>query len=296
MKKQYILLGALVASSLTIAWQKSGDFVIQKNQKSHSVNSNKQSSGGQSGLTGAPGEANCTQCHVGAVQSGATQNVVAIFSGTTPVTSYTPGSTYTITLSLASNPSKRGFSATVLDGTNVAAGNSIGAGIGGTQNFSGGGRSYVSHTLASSSSGSAFAWSWVAPATDVGPVRIYVASNAANNNGANTGDIIFTSSHLIGSSLGLNEEVIEKVNNFNASFSAQNSAVYISYGSLISGKSTVNIVDMSGRSVLFADLGETTVGSNKEMVRIPENIKNGMYVVHYFVDNVASSKTISIQR
>jgi hypothetical protein len=290
MKKQYILFAALLASSITIAWQKTGSQLIQKNQKSHFF-----SAGGQSGLTGAPGESNCTQCHVGSVQNGATQNTVMVLNGITPVTSYVPGTTYNITLDLASNPAKSGFSATILNGSNAAAGTSTGVAIGGTQGFTGGGRNYVSHTSTSNLAGQ-WGWQWTAPATDMGPVRIYIASNATNSDDNTTGDVIYTSSHIIGSAVGLNEEVLEKVSNFNASFSPNNSTVYISYTSLIAGKSTVNIVDMNGRSALFTELDQTTIGLNKEMIKIPENIKNGMYVIHYFVNNVASSKTISIQR
>lgn len=293
MKKQYILLTALLVSGLTIAWQKSGTVKIQKNKFSH-LNV----TGAPTGRTGAPGELTCATsgCHGGTAQSGATENqFVFLNSGGTPVTAYIPGQTYTVGLSLASNPTKKGFQATVLTSANVAVGTLTGSGVGGTTVVTGGARKYVNHTFASSTS-PAWGWTWQAPATDAGPVTFYIATNKSNNNGSDNGDVIYTSTHVIGSTASLDETTLAKVKDFNASFSAENSVVYISYNSLINGTSHVNIVDMSGRSVLNMELDATTIGLNKEMIRIPDHIKNGMYVVHYFVDNVASSKSISIQK
>src|SRR5262245_26582135 len=43
---------------------------------------------------------------------------------------------------------------------------------------------------------------WTPPATDMGPVRFYVASNVANGNGQNTGDKIYTSNFTLTPSAG----------------------------------------------------------------------------------------------
>lgn len=289
MKKHYFLFGVLLASSLTIAWQHSSE---SKGLSSHMF-----SSGGQSGLTGAPGENNCTQCHSGSTLDGTIQNSFTLLDGVTPVTTYTPGDTYTVSLALASAPAKSGFSSTVLDGTDAMAGNLIGAGIGGTQNFSSAGRDYVSHTAVSNTS-STRAWTWIAPTTNVGPVTFYVASNETNDNGATSGDMIYLSEHIVNptSAAGIDEKVGSKVVDFNASFSQTNSTLNISYGSLINGTSTLNLIDLTGQSVMTQELNNTNIGINNEKVLVPEHIKNGMYVVHFFVNNVATSKTVSIQR
>jgi len=64
-------------------------------------------SGGQSG---APGEQNCTSCHSGATQNGANENLLIINNDIGfGITQYTPGATYTVNLSMASNPAKKGF-------------------------------------------------------------------------------------------------------------------------------------------------------------------------------------------
>ena len=62
------------------------------------------------------------------------------------------------------------------------------------------GRQYVQHTQAGSSApivGSrTWQLKWTAPTSDVGSVRFYVAGNAANNDGTNQNDYIYTNSLL----------------------------------------------------------------------------------------------------
>lgn len=292
MKKHYFLFGVLLASSFAIAWQNSSMLDMTKIKTSHTfVN------GAPTGRTGAPGELTCATsgCHGGSAMDGSTENVFVATSGGIAVTSYVPGETYTIGLSLASAPTKKGFQATVLDGTNTFAGTLTPLTAGGTASAAAMGRTYINHTSLSSVS-PAWAFEWTAPATDVGAVRFYVTTNKTNNNGNNSGDEIFSSIHVLGSTAGLEENTSSKVSDFNASFSASNSTIHLSYSSLINGTSNVNIVDMSGRTVFNTELNPSTIGLNKDLVRIPESIKNGMYVVHFFVDNAASSKVISIQK
>ena len=291
MKKGYILI--------TLALTSIGFFAFQKTQTETSMlekymENHLQSGGGQSGLTGAPSEANCTQCHIGTAQSGATENSVLFLSGTTPVATYNPGSTYTITLDLASNPAKSGFSATALNSSNLKAGTLIGAGIGGTQNFSAGGRDYVSHTLASNTSGQ-WAWSWAAPATGMGNVTFYIASNVSNNNGANSGDMIFLSQHVFAQSTG---GIVETSNeaNFTAGYNATSNKVAINFNSLAAGEMSMNLVDMNGRSVFTYELGQSEIGTNKETIALPSSLNEGMYVVHFFVGNKAMSANILVKK
>jgi len=62
-------------------------------------------------------------------------------------------------------------------------------------------RDYIEHgpggTFQGQAGGASWTFPWVAPATDVGPVTFYVATNMANNNGNSTGDFIFTQSKTI---------------------------------------------------------------------------------------------------
>jgi hypothetical protein len=292
MKKSYILTSLALASVGFFAFQHvtTETSVVEKFQKEHLF-----SGGGQSGLTGAPGEANCTQCHQGSVNDGTTINSFALLDGTTPVTSYVPGTTYTATLQISGAGSKAGFSSTTLDGSDNMAGLLVGAAIGGTQNFSAGGRDYVSHTSTSvSASSGQFAWSWAAPATDVGTVTFYIASNVANDDGGTTGDMIYVSTHTIGSTASLDEEVHDP--KFVAGYNAATNKLVVDFNSLAIGEMHLNLVDMNGRSVFNTNLGQSEIGENNETLVLPSELSEGMYVVHFFVGNKAMSANILVKK
>ena len=242
-----------------------------------------------------PGESNCTQCHVGSTLDGTTQNELTIFDGSTPVTEYVPGNTYTVQLNLNSTPLKAGFSATVLDGTNTKAGSLLGIGIGGTQNFAAGGRDYVSHTSASNNSGGQWEFTWTAPATNVGNVRFYVASNASNNNNNSTGDVIFLSQTVVSASTADIEEASSETH-FTAGYNANTNKLVLEFEHNVADKMSLNIVDMNGRSVFTYHLGISEVGSNKQSIVLPATITDGMYIVNFFVGNKPMSAKILIKK
>lgn len=291
MKKSYILSSLALASLGFFAFQQTTaeSSVVEKFNQEHRF-----SSGGQSGLTGAPGEANCTQCHTGTVLDGTTENSFALLEGTTPVTAYVPGTTYTAILQHTSTPSKSGFSSTTLDGTDAMAGNLIGAGIGGTQNFSSAGRDYVSHTVTSNTSVQ-FAWSWIAPATDVGDVTFYIASNVSNDDGSTAGDMIYLSTHVVGSTASISEEAANDTK-FVAGYNAATNKLVLDFNYLAIGEMTMNLVDMNGRSVFTYDLGQSEIGENNETIVLPSDLNEGMYVVHFFVGNKAMSANILVKK
>jgi hypothetical protein len=65
-------------------------------------------------------------------------------------------------------------------------------------------RDYIEHnvqgTFEGQTGGAMWTFPWVAPATDVGPVTFYVATNMANGDHTNQGDFIFTQSKTISAS------------------------------------------------------------------------------------------------
>lgn len=157
-----------------------------------------QNSGGASpGMTGAPNESNCTQCHSGSVQNGDAENILTILNGPTPVNTYTPGQQYNVNLIMASNPAKKGFQATALTASNNMAGGFTGQA--GNTSINGGVKKYANHTSLSNTSATAplWTWTWTAPAAGSGPITFYVATNKTNNNGNNNGDVIYLSQHVI---------------------------------------------------------------------------------------------------
>jgi hypothetical protein len=155
--------------------------------------------------TNAPGESNCTECHIGNLLSGGTR-----FTIMAPTT-YQPGVTYQITVRHTSNDTTRkrwGFQLTALDGSNKKAGN--------FQNLSnatkildnagpGNARQYIEQTTENGvegtfrgqTGGATWTFNWTAPATNVGPVTFYACGNQANNDGGDTGDQIYAAQTVV---------------------------------------------------------------------------------------------------
>jgi hypothetical protein len=151
------------------------------------------SAGPSPGYTGAPGEFTCRQCH--------STNPLNDGVGTLTIegvpTNYSPGASYTITVRLQ-HPDRRrwGFQLTALTGALDPGGSFTITDATHTQIKTDEGRSYVEHrtagTYAGTANGASWSVRWTAPAVDSGPIDFYACGNAANNNGASTGDNIYS--------------------------------------------------------------------------------------------------------
>lgn len=296
MKKNYFLITILIGAAGLIATQNSGVQSVEKYlaKNGHMANA----SGAPTGRTGAPGESNCTvSCHIGTVQDGTAQNLLTLKLSGNPVSVWVPGQTYEVSLALATGDVKEGFEATVLDvATNSMAGNFPGTGGLGTAITTGGSRKYANHTSSSNLEGNVeWVWNWTAPATDVGQVKFYVASNKANGNGTTSGDAIYLSQHTFNSSLGINEGEEENVV-FNAGYSSHNNKLILSYNAFTAEQTFMNLVDLNGKSVFTYAMGESIIGANTDEIVLPVSIESGVYIVNFFVGNNAMSSKIHIQK
>jgi uncharacterized protein (TIGR03437 family) len=154
--------------------------------------------------TGAPGDSTCATggCHAGTALNGGGGNVQLISSAGA---SYTPGQQQTFTITITDARARAyGFQATARPDSNPSKAQA-GDFTAGTQQqvICENGRSKGSGGCASSApvqfiehnrpfGTNAINFTWTAPATDVGPVTIYVAANAANGNNDDSGDHIYT--------------------------------------------------------------------------------------------------------
>jgi hypothetical protein len=148
--------------------------------------------GPPAGVSAAPGESSCLECHLESQSFGGSLNIGA------PAT-YVAGQTYVITVThVSGGPSRKrwGFQLTALAGATSAG--TLQNLSPQTQILSGGGRTYIEHTFqgtfANQSGGAQWSFNWTAPPTNVGAITFYAAGNQANNDGTNGGDdIIFVS-------------------------------------------------------------------------------------------------------
>lgn len=168
------------------------------------------STGPSASHTGAPGEASCVACH----------NTNPLNTGGGAVTisglplNYKPGQQIPLTVTTAREGGVIfGFQVTALDGRNLQTGTftvpsqtpaqmQIVTGIvGGNQ------RKYIEHTgegvIPTQLDTKSWTFNWTAPSSRVGKITFYAAGNAANSDGTNGGDYIYTSSAstLAGTSL-----------------------------------------------------------------------------------------------
>lgn len=158
------------------------------------------------GHTGAPGESSCTGCHAGTANSGSAVIEWNIGDGGT----YVPGTQYTGTVKIKRmGREKFGFCCLALQN----AGNVNLGGFGlletvRTRTYTDGPRNYVSHTPCGADAQDSTEWSftWQAPATDVGPITIYMANLVANHSHSTSGDETYTRSiTLTPSAVGIGE-------------------------------------------------------------------------------------------
>jgi uncharacterized protein (TIGR03437 family) len=158
-------------------------------------------------LTAAPGDnaKACTQCHTGTLNSGSGGVSIVLQSSPT----YIPGVKQRVRV-LVSDPAQQrwGFELTARLNSNLE--NSQAGDLFPVDNLTqvicedAGPRpcstpvSFIEHTSAGTRNGTkngvTFQFDWVPPATNVGPVTLYVAGNAANGDANLTGDHIYTSS------------------------------------------------------------------------------------------------------
>ncbi|MEP7338546.1 MAG: choice-of-anchor V domain-containing protein [Acidobacteriota bacterium] len=159
--------------------------------------------GPPTGRTGAPNELTCStsDCHLGSpVNGGGGTLTISGFPAT-----FSPNQDVDITITMAqSGRSRYGFQATIIDDQGRRAGTITNTESGRTQILQGvvgsNLRQYVEHTFNGTDVNPAgtnqgrWTFHWKAPAQGVGRITIYVAANAANDSGDQTGDLIYTRS------------------------------------------------------------------------------------------------------
>lgn len=207
--------------------------------------------------------------------------------------SYYPGTTYNISMSVSqSSPaaSRYGFMAGVLrdDNTN---GGTFTAGTGSSATTISG-RSYIRHNSLLNSSGT-WSFSWTAPAY-ADTINFYYAGNAANFNGTNQGDYIYTgSSQILPIDLITFEIDTTDISCFSVcdggltvanvsggeggpyTFEWSNSATTASISSLCAGTYTVTVTDNNGNEEVESITLSQPTDINANMMIMPSTCATG---------------------
>jgi hypothetical protein len=155
-------------------------------------------SGVPTGLTGAPGEGTCANCHDNLNNGSGGISISAPYS-------CAPGETLEVTVDVHHMMQEKwGFELTCLDGLDQPAGHFIVTDPTRTQLDNDGdtGRDYMMHTATGSDEGHmnmclGWTFEWVAPMDSRPQIVFYVAGVAANNGQGTNGDYVYTSSFAI---------------------------------------------------------------------------------------------------
>ncbi len=249
--------------------------------------------GAQFGKTGAPNEQNCTQCHAGfaiANSSAASIN----FSGISNL--YTPGSTYSITVSLPSVSPKNGFEIVALrTSDNVNVGTFIITDATNTQLKMGNGRTYVTHTSAGNSMNT-WTFDWTAPITNEGNIKFYFAGNLSNNNGMTTGDEIHLLEMLIEAdptnSIIEQHEIVDIDNSLK--IKTEGNIITPTFDLSNTKNVTISILNLEGK-VVYSNSKNLQKGKNCLIpIDLSSNVK-GIYILNVSLDNGIVSRKIYVQ-
>jgi hypothetical protein len=285
MKKNHVFL-ALLAGSIGLL---SFNSIKQNNAiNTYHLNAN----GSPGGKTGAPGDQTCTQCHSGTVQSGTNfQTVVLTNASGTIVTSYNPGETYTVTVGMLTSNAKNGFEIVALTPSNTQAGSVAVTSATTTKTVTFGSKTRITQKSGGTSLNN-WSYSWTAPATNVGNVTFYLGTNVSNSNNNDNGDVIRNSQHVFGSTAGIQENTAKVA--INLGYSKASNSLTIDLASQLNGEAAINLVDLSGKSVQFEQLGNVSTGNNMLNVKLNNQLPKGVYVAHINVNNNFVSKKIYI--
>ncbi len=292
MNKNYIFIGLLAASGFLLSFSGNNSFQTVKNF-SKNIHSAFNQAGSPGGRTGAPGDGVCTQCHSGTVQSGSGFNNVTLLNGGNPVSEYEVSTTYQVQLSMATNNVKNGFEIVALNPNNTVAGTWTITDATHTKTITSGGKSRVTHKLAGTSLTS-WTFNWTSPATNVGTVTFYLATNQTNNSSSDAGDVIRTSQHSFGSQAGVEE--ITPTLETQIGYQANTNSLNIQLNSKVDGSVFVNVVDLSGKSVFTEKLGTVSAGESSLSVRLDNELTSGIYMINVSVDNNMAMKKVFISK
>ncbi len=269
------------------------------------------------GVTGAPGELNCSLsgCHSAHPANTGIGSVTVNAPG-----SYVPGDTLEIQVEVEHSGQIRwGFESTVLDGANLPSGSILITDTLRTQSSLDTvvtGREYAKHTSIGTDSGTVnsspgWSFSWIAPSAGGGLVTVYVAGNAANGNGVNdtldagTADWIYTTSTTIDEafvSVAQSDVPIPASEGFalQARPNPFNPVTRITYHLNAPGEVNVSIHDLSGRLVQNLTSAYQTSGDHEVIWngsgRQGTIAASGSYLVSIKAAGESESRTIRLVR
>jgi len=236
--------------------------------------------GAPEGRTGSPADGStCTSCHGGTANP--QDNII---TSNIPTEGYTPGQTYTITVTLAGASERKGFqvSPQKSDGTVLG---TLAAG----SNSRVQSNKWITHSSALRSSPAVWTFNWTAPVAGSGAVTFYGAFAVSQ---ANT----LTDQLLVAekATTGITENgVVSKFSLYPNP--VVNSTINISYTLKTNANVTTNLVDLTGKTVVVLDNRYILSGKQEFNYQIPD-INNGVYFLQLISGDKCLTRRIMINK
>ena len=230
-----------------------------------------------SGKSGSPSDgSSCTQCHSGGLDTG----ISVAISTTIPVSGYTPGVTYQVTVNLTTSTSRNGFQLTAENSSNTKVG-TFAARDANTQAVLS--DKSITHT-GTGNSQSSWTVDWTAPSTDQGDITFYVASVASNQSNNANGDVVVLASESV-NTLGFN---LLEGNPQSIHTLVLDRKLYFSVFDSSLANGTLELFDLSGKLIK-----RYSVNSAEHVIDLSSYL-TGVYLVKYSSSEHYVTKKISV--
>lgn len=239
---------------------------------------------GKAGYTASPNETACNSCHTGNTLNASGGSLTIDVPGMTNW-QYQLGKTYTVNVTVArTSATLFGLGFEALNSSNANAG-TLTAGTGTKTAQASNSRTNITHTGSGNAvSGThTFSFTWKAPATNIGNVTFYCAGNAANKNGTQSGDFIYTKSQVLTPAPpdGITNEVFAK----HISIYPNPAAEYLQIANVEAGaEMTVSIMDLKGS--VISKKQNVTVNDRIEL----NDLNTGSYLLKIEADGKIAVK------
>ena len=255
------------------------------------------SDGAPARYSGAPGE---TTCHnAGCHNSFALDSGPGTFTILVPA-AYAPGDTAALTVRLEQQDVDRfGFQISVRDADGEKVGQFELANATRTR-FASEDRDYVTHRYSGTRQSDVAEWGvrWIAPDADVGPVTFYAAGNAADGDGTNDGDYVYTAEQVVesASSVGVVLATTPAHVTLQGLYPQPATATTrVEYALPAAVPVTVTLYDALGRQVQRQPLGMQAAGARQARLDVAA-LPPGLYLVELATPAARQVRTLVVAR
>lgn len=254
------------------------------------------SSGPPNEVTGAPGEPTCVDCHTSFPLNSGDGSFTIVGPP-----SFIAGHTYPIVVTIQDPGQQRwGFEFTPLTQGTISLTDATHIQM---QTVSG--KTYVKHTSSGTFNGvpngpTAWTFNWTAPANPPDQITFYAAGNAANGNGNNQGDYIYSTSFTSQLTTGINDQFASDaipnsitLSNYPNPFNAQTK---ISFNLPVAGPVDLTIYDIAGRAIRRLVNDDRPAGLNEVIWDgrndTGDNLVSGIYFVRMATNSDATTRRV----